>query len=102
MTELIAHARGLLEESTRGTVSAWPRAAALLARQQIEGALTAYWHGREPSLQRMNMRVQLACLQVYASDTQLASDAAWAWYALTRATHHHPYELDPHATSSPR
>jgi hypothetical protein len=95
MTELIAHARDMVERSTRETVSAWPRAAALLTRQHLEGALTGYWNRREPVLSRMNMRVQLACLRVYAADRAVAAGVAWTWYALSHATHHHPYELDP-------
>ena len=91
---MIDHARAMLERSTRETVSAWPRAAALLARQYLEAALAGYWDAREPAIARLNMRVQLDCLRVYAGDP-VAADVAWTWHALSRATHHHPYELDP-------
>jgi hypothetical protein len=93
LTELLEQARSLLDEASTGTVSAWPRAAALLTRQELEAALGAFWSEREPDLRWQNMRVQLACLQVYAPE--VAADASWTWHALTRATHHHPYELDP-------
>ena len=95
MSQLVAHARAMVERSTRETVSAWPRAAALLARQHLEGALAGYWTGREPELAGMNMRVQLACLRVYAREPSLSAGVAWTWHELSRATHHHPYELDP-------
>lgn len=29
------------------------------------------------------------------SDTALAERASYAWWALTRACHHHPYDLAP-------
>lgn len=41
------------------------------------------------------MRAQLACLPTYLAADGLASDVSFAWHALSRATHHHPYELDP-------
>jgi hypothetical protein len=29
------------------------------------------------------------------ADRELATETRFTWYALSRATHHHPYELDP-------
>ena len=100
MTPVLDHARRLLDESTRGTVSSWPRAVALLTRQDLEDALDAYWQAREPELRWANMRTQLGCLRIYA-DERLAGETSWLWHTLSRATHHHPYELDPRATSWP-
>jgi hypothetical protein len=31
----------------------------------------------------------------YVDDPRLIADLGFTWQALTRATHHHPYELDP-------
>lgn len=94
MTNLIEEARRLLDETSTGTVSAWPRAAALLVRQELEGALDGFWDRHAPGVRGQSARIQLACLRVYAPSSELAADATWCWHALTRATHHHPYELD--------
>ena len=40
---------------------------------------------------------QLLCLTVYLSNRELAREAAAAWSDLSRARHHHPYELAPTA-----
>ena len=43
------------------------------------------------------MRAQLICLRTYLGDAELAARAGHAWSALSRACHHHPYELAPTA-----
>jgi hypothetical protein len=40
------------------------------------------------------MRAQLNCARVYL-DRETAGQLSYAWHALSRATHHRPYELDP-------
>jgi hypothetical protein len=92
--ELIAASRRLLDDPTHSTVSAWARAAALLARQALEHALAGYWAVRLPGAERLTMRAQLNCAHMYLG-RQLAGGLTYTWYALSRATHHHPYELDP-------
>lgn len=92
--ELVEQARRLLEEPTPATVSGWSRAAALLARQALELQLREFWSVRLAGAERLNMRAQLNCARVYL-DSEIAGELAYAWYALSRATHHHPYELDP-------
>ena len=71
----------------------WPRTAAVLGRQAIEGALRDFWCRREPGLERCNSHAQLLCLVAYLSNRELARETAAAWSALSRACHHHPYEL---------
>jgi hypothetical protein len=94
--ELTAEARRLLDESSPGTVSAWSRAAALLCRQALEDALALLWADDAPCLRRVPMRAQLACLRSFLpEDGSLASEVTFTWNALSRATHHQPYELDP-------
>jgi hypothetical protein len=93
--QLLEEAHRMLDESSPGTVSAWSRASALLARQALEEALRQFWRTRAPGVEQTTMRAQLACLPTYISSDRLASDVAYAWHALSRATHHHPYELDP-------
>ena len=92
--ELVDAARRMIDDDSRSTVSAWPRAAALLARQALERALAGYWHTRLPGAERLNMRAQLNCAHIYLG-REIAGELTYTWYALSRATHHHPYELDP-------
>ena len=40
---------------------------------------------------------QLLCLVVYFSDRGVARQTSATWAALSRACHHHPYELNPTA-----
>jgi hypothetical protein len=93
--DMLEEARRLLDEPSRGTVSSWPRAAALLARQALEASLDRYWWSTAPGVERLNMRAQLNCLREYLDPPELAREVAFTWHALSRATHHHPYELDP-------
>jgi hypothetical protein len=83
----------MLDDPTRSTVSAWPRAAALLARQALEAELTEYWREKLPGAERLNMRAQLNCAHSYLG-RDLAGELSYTWHALSRATHHRPYELD--------
>lgn len=92
--QLLAEARRLLDETPAGTAGAWPRAAALLARQALEAALTAHWTRHAPGVQRASMRAQIACLRA-TTDDETAAKVRFAWHALSRATHHRTYELDP-------
>jgi hypothetical protein len=92
---LLAEARRLLDDTSTGTVSVWSRAAAMLARQALEETLRRYWLRTAPGVERLSMRAQLSCLRAYLTAPALAADVAFAWHALSRATHHHPYELDP-------
>jgi hypothetical protein len=66
----------------------------VLARQALEDALKGFWAQRAPDVAWLNMRAQLNCLGVLAAP-DLARDMTFAWHELSRATHHHPYELDP-------
>lgn len=93
--DLLTEAQRMLNEASTATVALWPRAAALLARQALEEALRRYWAEHAPGVERLNMRAQLMCLRAYLPSAELARDVTFTWHALSRATHHHPYELDP-------
>ena len=91
-------ARDLLERPDPHTAGIWPRASALLARQALEAALDDLWRRRAPGLERCSMRAQLLCLPAYLpADVDLATRASFAWMGLSRACHHHAYELPPAA-----
>jgi hypothetical protein len=95
---LLDDARDLVERAGAGPVGVWPRAAALLGRRAIEEALDRLWAKRAPGMERASARAQLACLPDYVSDRTLAADVAYAWASLSRACHHHSYELAPTAS----
>jgi hypothetical protein len=81
----------------RGRTDGWPRLVAVLGRHAIEEALGQYWYLREPGLGRCSGRAQLLCLTAYLSDRELARETFAAWSDLSRACHHHAYELAPTA-----
>ena len=81
-------------DATRGR---WPRVAAVLGRQALEDALLRLWAGSAPGVEASSMRAQLLCLGSY-TDGNLADRVSYAYGGLTRACHHHPYELSPTAT----
>jgi hypothetical protein len=92
-TELLAAAQRLLERPDARTAPIWPRAAALLARQALEQGLDHVWRARGLKLDALATKPQLICLQAYLPDHELAARTNDAWSNLTRACHHHPYEL---------
>ena len=90
-------ARGMLGRVDPDTAGLWPRASALLACRALEATMQRLWERRTLDLQGRSMRVQLICLRTYLGDADLAARAGHAWSALSRACHHHPYELAPTA-----
>src|SRR5262249_61762771 len=72
----------------------WERACATLTRAALERHLVTYWSAVAPSVARGSLRHQLLALPVYA-DKQVAATARSAWHGLSRAVHHHTYELPP-------
>jgi len=98
---LLAAAHSLLAYSDAATAGLWPRAAALLARQALEQGLNDFWLERAPGVEDSSRRSQLLCLRSYA-DEQLAEEASHTWAALSRACHHHAYELSPTASELER
>lgn len=95
--DLLAAARELMSRPANGPeAGAWPRAAALLIRQALEESLDQYWQGRGLALDQCSARAQLICLAEYAEPDR-AVTVSCAWSALSRACHHHVYELPPTA-----
>jgi hypothetical protein len=95
--EILAAARQLLDRPDAKISGVWSRAAALLARQAFEIGLDEHWRGRRVALDRLATRPQLICLSAYLPNRDVAVRAIHAWAALSRACHHHPYELAPSA-----
>ncbi|HEY7510501.1 MAG TPA: hypothetical protein VIG50_09615 [Vicinamibacteria bacterium] len=95
--ELLRMARTVLGRADPETAGVWPRASALLACRAVETTVNGLWDERGLDLRGCPMRVQLIFLRTYLSDADLAARAGHAWSALSRACHHHAYELAPTA-----
>jgi hypothetical protein len=95
-SDMLAAARDLLERVDPTTAGIWPRATALLTRQSLEAALDALWRHRAPGLELCSARAQMICLPSQLHDNEeLAERVSYTWAALSRACHHHPYDLSP-------
>ena len=101
MNPLLRHARRLFEDP-KGPEGVWPRATALLTRQALEEAMDRLWVGRLAGMERTNRSTQLACLGHILVDQTLVSGVRNAWHSLSRACHHHHYELVPIAAELER
>ena len=95
--ELVDMADGVLHDHASNWGGSWARAVALLTRQALEGALDQLWTVRGVDLSPVSAHAQLICLRAYLDDDTLAAEVRYAWAALSRACHHHPYELAPTA-----
>jgi len=94
---LLESAESLLRLSGPATAGLWPRASALIALEALETGMRRLWQRRSLEFTGCSMRTQLICLRSYLEDGALAARAGHAWSALTRASHHHAYELAPTA-----
>ena len=89
----LASAADLMTKPATGTRGLWPRASAWLLRLALEAALDSYWQAVAPSVAECrNRRAQLMMLREYVG-AETAQRAAYLWWALSRAGHHHGYEL---------
>lgn len=102
-TELLAAARSIMRRDDAATAGVWPRASAFLARQALEESLDDVWRHQAGTAELTDcpMRTQLLCARAYL-DVDLAGRIAWTWAALSRACHHHSYELAPTAAELQR
>ncbi|MFY1653056.1 hypothetical protein ACN27J_19460 [Solwaraspora sp. WMMB762] len=83
----------MLTSVIRGARGAWPRACAGLLRHELEAAMDRYWARVCPAIGRIQVqRPKLPLLAHYAGP-QLAGGASYLSWALSRAGHHHHYEL---------
>lgn len=94
---LVAWARAVLDHPELTVAGAWPRAAALLGRQALEEGVDDFWKRSLPAMGDANRSTQLACLDQYLKDVDLVRGIRTSWAALSRACHHHVYELAPTA-----
>ena len=71
------------------------RSAAMLTRGALEAALKTWLDRHAPGAGSANFTVQLLVLHRLLPSAEQAGRVAWAWSALSRATHHNGYELAP-------
>lgn len=95
--DLLEMADSLLRRADVATAGLWPRASALLALEALEASMHRLWQRHTLEFHGCSMRTQLICLRTYLEDAPLAARTSHAWSALSRACHHHPYELAPTA-----
>jgi hypothetical protein len=95
--DVLQLARDLMSRADPSTAGLWPRAAALLIRQALEESVDAYWTERQLPLDSLPTQSQLVCLRMMTSTGTLPAQLHETWGALSRACHHHPYELAPTA-----
>lgn len=74
---------------------AWPRACVWLIRLALEHGLDDFWTTHQPAVGQVNSRrAQLLTLS-RTVDADLGRRANELWHTLSRAAHHHAYELAP-------
>jgi hypothetical protein len=93
-TTYLAVADQLLTTVVPGTRGAWPHACAWLLRLELEAALDDFWTRVRPEIggATQAQRPKLLMLTAYTSP-EIARRASYLWWALSRAGHHHRYEL---------
>jgi hypothetical protein len=96
--ELADAAERVLVDPSDALFGCWARASALLARQSLEMAMDLLWRKRSPIMTQCSTTAQLLVLPSYLRDQEAARHASYAWSALSRACHHHAYELPPTAS----
>lgn len=93
----LKQAHNLLRYFDPSTAGVWPRAVALLTRQALESGLQSFWLAIAPAVSSCSSRAQLLSLTEFVEEEQ-AEAARQTWNVLSRACHHHPYELAPTST----
>lgn len=78
-------------------LACWPWAGALLIRTALEAGLDRYWQGVNGRVASGSMASQVLVLGAYRGP-ELAASVGEAWRFLSRAAHHHAYDLSPTVT----
>lgn len=94
-TQLLEQASSVLEEATAHS----NRAACWIARAALESAVDDLLASKQRSVPDATMRSKLTVLQVaFGHEGDIPTRAEYAWNGLSRACHHHAFELSPTAT----
>ncbi|MET8253130.1 hypothetical protein [Micromonospora sp. NPDC005197] len=89
----LATADLMLTSVIRGARGAWPRACAWLLRHELEAAMDRYWARACPEIGRTRVQRPKLLLLAHYAGPDLGRRASYLWWALSRAGHHHHYEL---------
>ncbi|HEX6498995.1 MAG TPA: hypothetical protein VF054_08180 [Micromonosporaceae bacterium] len=92
--DLLAAAAHLMVTPSASMRRCWQRGCACLTRNALEAGLREYWERTAPSVAGCRMRHQLLVLPLFAG-VEVSEAARTAWHGLSRAMHHHTYELAP-------
>lgn len=93
----LAVAGRLLQDPGLVEPGVWPRACTWLIRLALEHAVDDFWAARRPEVADASRRAQLLTL-TRTVDADLGRRGTELWHVLSRAAHHHAYELAPTAT----
>lgn len=94
--QILDSAQAILDGKTMMPKTRAPRASAMLARQALEDAVRDLCDLAGADVGRATMRSRLIIIRVLLG-SGVADLAETAWAGLTRACHHHAYELAPNA-----
>jgi hypothetical protein len=93
MSVFLETADRMLTTVVRGARGCWPRACAWLLRYELEAAVDRYWQRACPAIgQARAQRPKLVLLNHYAG-SEIGQRTSYLWWVLSRAGHHHTYEL---------
>lgn len=87
-------AEALLRDPTLIEDGVWPRACTWLTRLALEHAIDDHWGTHRPEIAEASRRAQLLVLR-HTVDAEIGRQATELWHTLSRAAHHHAYELAP-------
>lgn len=95
ITELV-QARAILHGDLEVSIQR-QRSACWLTRAAFERVVRDLLTARDLDVGKATMRTALCCLEIAYRDShpQLGRRAEYAWAGLSRAAHHHAYELSP-------
>jgi hypothetical protein len=94
VTGELEYARAILD-GERAATPGWTRIAAFLIRQALEAEIETYCRQLVAAMPHpVRTRSRLAVLHAL-DPTDFHRTAEYAWNALSRACHHHAYELAP-------
>lgn len=74
---------------------AWPRVCTWLIRLALEHGLDDFWAFQNPAMAEVTSRRAQLLTLTRTVDADLGSRATELWHTLSRAAHHHAYELAP-------
>lgn len=95
---LLERTERLMTERGARLGRAKPRAVAVLMRRTLETALAEFLAHAAPGCDRAPFTSRLLVMRHRHPDPGLAAEVAWTWSALSAATHHQGYELNPSST----